>query len=165
MSIATVQRHLALSDSKGVALRFYFSQLCESLAASMIADPAVLSIAVDVDESLVDADKSVSLGLIVTELIINAVKHAFPEQKRGKIVVSYRSSGREWTLTVKDDGQGMPTGLPKAKAGLGTGIVEALANHLHARVEVSDAAPGTAVTVSSPGAATVEAETAAAQPV
>ena len=165
MSIATVQRHLALSDSKGVALRFYFSQLCESLAASMIADPAVLSIAVDVDESLVDADKSVSLGLIVTELIINAVKHAFPEQKRGKIVVSYRSSGREWTLTVKDDGQGMPTGLPKAKAGLGTGIVEALANHLHARVEVSDAGPGTAVTVSSPGAATVEAETAAAQPV
>jgi two-component sensor histidine kinase len=147
MSIAAVQRHLALSDSHDVALRAYFSQLCESLAASMISDPALLSILVDVDESHVDADKSVSLGLIVTELVINALKHAYPEHGRGKIVVGYRSGGSEWRLWVKDDGVGMSFNHPKAKAGLGSGIVDALAKQLQARVEVSDAAPGAAITI------------------
>jgi two-component sensor histidine kinase len=162
MSIAAVQQHLALSEARDVALRPYLSQLSESLAASMISDPAALSIAIEVDDSLVDADKSVSLGLIVTELVINALKHAFSDQRGGRIVVGYRSDGPKWTLSVKDNGVGMPVGHPRAKAGLGTGIVEALAKHLHAGVEVSNAAPGTAVTVSGAASAAMEAETAAA---
>lgn len=78
MSIAAVQRQLAASSLGDVPLRAYFTQLCESLGASMIQDPARLSIAVMVDDSMVKADVSVSLGLIVTELVINALKHAFP---------------------------------------------------------------------------------------
>jgi two-component sensor histidine kinase len=148
MSIAAVQQHLALSGSQDVALRSYLTQLCESLSASMISDPTVLSIVVDVDASVVDANKSVSLGLIVTELVINALKHAFPAHRHGKIVVCYRCSGPEWTLSVKDDGVGMPTDNPPAKAGLGTGIVEALAKHLQARIDVADSSPGTAITIS-----------------
>ena len=161
MSIAAVQRHLALSEARDVAVRPYFTQLCDSLAASMISDPAALSITVDVDESLVDADKSVSLGLIVTELVINALKHAFPDQRHGKIVVDYRSHGPTWTLSVKDNGVGIPTGHPGAKAGLGAGIIEALAKHLQAGVEVSDALPGVAITISGTTAA-MKAATAAA---
>ena len=93
MSIAAVQRHLAASTLGDVALRPYFLQLCESLAASMIHDPERLSIAVTVDDSVVDANASVSLGLIITELVINALKRAFVEPKQGKIVVDYRSDG------------------------------------------------------------------------
>jgi two-component sensor histidine kinase len=147
MSIAAVQRHLAASTLGDVALRPYFVQLCESLAASMIHDPDRLSIVVNVDDSVVDANASVSLGLIITELVINALKHAFPEQKHGKIVVDYRSEGRKWTLSVKDDGVGMPTGEHKAKPGLGTGIVEALARQLQGHIRVADASPGTAFTL------------------
>jgi two-component sensor histidine kinase len=158
MSIAATQRHLAVSSQRDVALRPYFTQLCESLAASMISDSSALSIAVEVDESVVDANKSVSLGLIVTELVINALKHAFPGQRRGRIVVGYRAAGREWALSVTDDGVGMPTGYPKAKAGLGTGIVEALAKHLHGRVEVLAAGPGTKVTIAAASAAAIAAE-------
>ena len=162
MSIAAVQQHLAQSEAKDVALRPYLTQLCESLAASMISDAAKLSITVEVDGSLVGADKSVSLGLIVTELVINALKHAFPMQSRGTIDVAYRSNGGEWTLSVRDDGVGMSTGPSAAKAGLGTGIVEALARHLHADVDVSTAGPGAAITISSSAAGAIEAETAAA---
>jgi two-component sensor histidine kinase len=147
MSIAAVQRHLAASTLGDVALRPYFVQLCESLAASMIHDPDRLSIVVNVDDSVVDANASVSLGLIITELVINALKHAFPEQKHGKIVVDYRSEGRKWRLSVKDDGVGMPTGEHKAKPGLGTGIVEALARQLQGHIRVADASPGTAFTL------------------
>jgi two-component sensor histidine kinase len=148
MSIAAVQRHLAVSSLGEVALRPYFVQLCESLAASMISDPHALSIDVTVDDSFVAANKSVSLGLIVTELVINALKHAFPRHARGKIVVDYRSNGPDWTLSVKDDGVGMPTGDQRAKAGLGTGIIEALATHLGSSIQVLASNPGVAVAIS-----------------
>ena len=134
-------------DFGDVALRPYFLELCESLAASMIHDPERLSIAVTVDDSVVDANASVSPGLIITELVINALKRAFVEPKQGKIVVDYRSDGRKWTLSVKDDGVGMPTGEHKAKPGLGTGIVGALARQLRGRIRVADASPGTAFTL------------------
>jgi two-component sensor histidine kinase len=101
MSIAAVQRHLAASSLNDVALRPYFVQLCESLAASMISDPDVLSIEVNADDSVVDANKSVSLGLIITELVINALKHAFPGHAGGRIIVDYRSDGPDWSLSVR----------------------------------------------------------------
>jgi two-component sensor histidine kinase len=147
MSIAAVQRHLASSSPGDVALAPYFAQLCESLGASMIHDSKQLSIAVTVDDSVVTANVSVSLGLIITELVINALKHAFPERRHGKIKIDYRSDGPDWTLSVVDDGIGMPTGADKAKPGLGTGIVEALARQMEGVIHVVDANPGTAVTL------------------
>jgi two-component sensor histidine kinase len=147
LSIAAVQRHLAMSSLGDVLLRPYFTQLCESLGASMIHDPKRLSIAVTVDESIVSANVSVSLGLIVTELVINALKHAFPDNRHGKISIDYRSDGANWRLSVNDDGVGMPTGADKAKPGLGTGIVEALAKQMLGVISVVDAKPGTTVNI------------------
>jgi two-component sensor histidine kinase len=151
MSIAAVQRHLAASTLGEVALRPYLMQLCESLGASMIHDPERFSIAVTVDGSVVTANESVSLGLIITELVINALKHAFLERKNGKILVDYSSDRRGWTLSVKDDGVGMPPG--RGKPGLGTGIVEALARQLDGRISVADASPGTVFTLVHEGVA------------
>jgi two-component sensor histidine kinase len=153
MSIAAVQRHLAASSLGEVSLGPYFIQLCESLGASMISDPERLSIVVTVDDSVVNANVSVSLGLIITELVINALKHAFPGHRRGKVIINFRSDGPKWRLSVQDDGIGMPTGSDKAKPGLGTGIVEALARQLGGNICVIDAKPGTAVTIDNDGVA------------
>jgi two-component system, sensor histidine kinase PdtaS len=147
MSIATMQRQLAASRIGDVVLREYFTDLCGSIGASMIRDHDQLSLEVKVDESMTKADVSVSLGLIVTELVINALKHAFPRHRKGKICVDYRSDGPAWTLTVRDTGIGMPKNPADAKPGLGTGIVEALARQLGATVEVSAAKPGTRVSI------------------
>jgi two-component sensor histidine kinase len=76
------------------------------------------------------------------------LKHAFPGHARGKIVVDYRSNGADWSLSVNDDGIGMPTGTRRAKAGLGTGIVEALTKHLGASIQVVASNPGVAVAIS-----------------
>jgi len=147
MSIAAVQQHLAASRLGEVEIRTYLVQLCKSLGASMIFDPKALSIEVIVDDSVTNADVSVSLGLVVTELVINSLKHAFPGHRAGKIVVQYKSEGRNWTLSVSDNGVGMPTEPYSGKPGLGTNIVEALAKRLEAEVEVSDASPGTFVSI------------------
>lgn len=147
MSIAALQKQLSTSNGGDVELRAYLTQLCLSLGASMIADPERLSIKVTVDDSAVAADVSVSLGLIVTELVINALKHAFPDDRTGLILIDYQSSGKDWTLIINDDGIGMPTGSDAPKAGLGTSIVEALVKNLNGEISLSDANPGTVVTI------------------
>ncbi|WP_291205091.1 sensor histidine kinase [Hyphomonas sp.] len=147
MSIAALQRQLSTTKSGPVDLRAYLTQLAQSLGASMIEDPDKLSISVNVDDSTVGPDVSVSLGLIVTELVINALKHAFPDQPSGVILIDYHAAGDDWTLSVTDNGIGMPEGKDAPKAGLGTGIVEALSKNLLGEIEVSNAGPGTAVTI------------------
>ena len=144
MSVAAVQRQLAVSKLGEVALGPYLTDLCSSLGASMIEDHDQLTLEVTADASTTPADVSVSLGLIVTELVINALKHAFPDGRRGKILVDYRSLGTAWALSVGDDGIGV---TQDAKAGLGTGIVEALARQLEADLSVTSAMPGTAVSI------------------
>ena len=157
MSIATLQRQLAATRPGDVELRPYFTQLCESLGASMIADHDRQTIEVHGDGSVVVADVSVSLGLIVTELVINALKHAFPGGRVGTIRVDYNSHGPNWTLSVGDDGVGMPEDSAAAIPGLGTSIVESLAKQLRAQVSVAGARPGTTVSVTHTQIAAVDA--------
>jgi two-component system, sensor histidine kinase PdtaS len=158
MSIATLQKQLAVSKVGEVGLRDYFKELCASIGASMIPDADVIALGVTVDNSHTSADTSVSLGLIVTELVINALKHAFPDGRRGRITVDYSSTGDVWALSIGDDGIGMNAAQQPSKAGLGTGIVEALARQLEATVVVSDTMPGTMVRVSNDGALDTQRE-------
>ena len=150
MSVAAMQQQLAASRLGDVELRAYFDQLCSSISASMIRDPDQLTLEVAADESVIAAERSVSLGLIVTELVINALKHAFPGHRQGRIIVAFHSDGPKWTLSVTDDGVGMPTDAARTKPGLGTSIVEALARQLDASVRVSNARPGAKVSIVHP---------------
>jgi two-component sensor histidine kinase len=145
MSVASLQHQLAASAVGNVELRPYFTALCESIGASMIRDHTKLSLSIDIDGSVTSADESVSLGLIVTELVINALKHAFPNDRRGAIKVGYHSQGPNWTLSVVDNGVGMPKDIANAKPGLGTSIVQALTVQLRGVIKVVDGNPGMAV--------------------
>jgi two-component sensor histidine kinase len=147
MSVAALQQQLSTSQVGDVALRAYLTQLCDSLGASMIQDHDQLKLTVDVDNSVVEANTSVSLGLLVTELVINSLKHAYPKGRKGVITVAYRREPGGWTLCVRDDGVGMPKDPAKAKPGLGTSIVQALAKQLRCGVEVVDNSPGTKVSI------------------
>jgi two-component sensor histidine kinase len=148
MSIAMLQKQLAVTQLKSVELRTYFADLCRSISASMIDDPQRLTLETSVDDTTTNSDVSVSMGLIVTELVINAIKHAFPDQTAGgKTTVSFEAKEGAWLLSVSDNGAGMPTGKNRGKPGLGTGIVEALSKQLDASVTMVDANPGTRVEV------------------
>ncbi|WP_240623223.1 sensor histidine kinase [Brevundimonas lutea] len=142
MSVAAVQRQLTKSTLGDVELRGYFADLCRSIGDSMIRDHNRLRLTASVDDSVANSGKAVSLGLIVTELVINALKHAFPKDREGQITVDYRAIGPGWVLTVCDDGVGMPRGAGSPKPGLGTGIITALATQLGAVIQIVDAKPG-----------------------
>lgn len=147
ISVAAIQNHLTPAQLGDVALLPYFTGLCRSIGASMIHDHDLVNINVTGDESITRAETSVSLGLIVTELVINALKHAFPEGSEGQITVDYRTTPNGWALTVSDNGVGMPADLEDAKAGLGTTIVKSLAEQLGADIELAEGDPGTRVMV------------------
>jgi two-component sensor histidine kinase len=148
MSVVALQHLLVASQLGEVDLRQYLLSVCRSISTSMIHNPSVLTIEVNVAQCFVKADVSLSLGLIVTELVINALKHAYPPGRGGRIVIGYIAVGESWTLTVGDDGVGMQAKSDQAKAGLGSSIVTALAAQLDAAIVVSAANPGTLVSIS-----------------
>jgi two-component sensor histidine kinase len=144
IAVAELERHLAVSSLENVELQGYLGKLCDSLRASMISPVDEITLQVTGDEAAVTPAVSISLGLIVTELVINALKHAF-QDRHGAIVVDYQSNNSNWTLSVADDGVGM--GAVGAHPGLGTTIVEALARQLGARVETTDEHPGSKISI------------------
>jgi two-component sensor histidine kinase len=150
ISIAAVQRHLHASGVGGpVEIAPYLSGLCEALAASMIDDDRPISLKVIGAAGRATSRQAESVGLIVTELVMNALKHAFPDSEaEGQITVEYDTSGTDWRLSVSDNGIGRPDGVfAQAKSGLGTGIVKALAQQLDAKLVTVSDLRGTTVSV------------------
>jgi two-component sensor histidine kinase len=147
MSVAELERQLTGSGDGQVDVGVYFTNLCASIEASMISDHDQISLVVTGAGGAIQARTSVSLGLIVTELVINALKHAFPQDRHGRITVEFALHGPNWILSVADNGVGMPTDPALIRTGLGTSIVQALAGQLMAAVEIAPAYPGTRVTV------------------
>ena len=149
MSVATVQQQLHASGlNERIEIGPYLSKLCDSLAASMVGERRPLSIKVQATSGRAVSSEAVSLGLIVTELVINALKHGFQGGEEGEILVSYDAQDSGWCLAVSDNGSGAQEQSGEApRTGLGTSIVEALAHQLNATVEKTTGPGGTTVTI------------------
>lgn len=151
LAVAAVQKHLhASTGAEAIELKSYLVQLCESLAGAMIAEgDHRIRMSIQVSGGRASSADAVSLGLIITELVINALKYAFPIEKPGNVIrVTYDSAGPGWTLTVSDNGVGKDLlSAAAVKGGLGTSIVNALATQLDARVATESEATGTSVSI------------------
>ncbi|WP_293907247.1 sensor histidine kinase [Phenylobacterium sp.] len=151
MSVAAVQSHLYASDGiDQIEVGAYLFKLCSSLATSMIGEDQPIKLKVVADNGKLGSAQAVSIGLIVTELVINALKYAFPVPKpRSEVLVTYESDGADWKLVVSDNGVGkqVVTTAKEAKGGLGTVIVTSLVKQLDARMELVSSPAGLAVTV------------------
>jgi two-component sensor histidine kinase len=150
MSVAAVQKQLHASEATGpIELVPYLSRLCETLATSMIGDTRAISLKVVGEGGIATSRQAESVGLIVTELVMNALKHAFvPDKAGGRITVAYDFAGTNWKLSVSDNGIGKKDGVfAQPKNGLGKGIVKALAQQLGAQVETLIGPAGTTVSI------------------
>jgi two-component sensor histidine kinase len=150
MSVASVQQHLqASAKGEHVEVGSYLSNLCEALAASMIEDNRPISLNVVAGDGTATSSQAVSLGLIVTELLINALKYAFPDAaKDGHVIVGYEAHGSDWRLSVSDNGAGMPPQRSDhVNSGLGTSLIKALAQQLNSQMEIATGPNGTTVSV------------------
>jgi PAS domain S-box-containing protein len=150
LSVAAIQQQLQTSKSGAmIELAPYLSRLCQTLTASMIGDSRPIALKVDVQGGTASSSQAVSIGIIVTELVINAIKHAFPGHRTdSSVVVAYDPAAPNWRLSVSDNGIGKPEGaLDQTIPGLGTTIIEALAKQLDARIEIVTNAHGRTVSI------------------
>ena len=153
MSVAAVQQQLLASSHGGrIEVGPYLARLCEALAASMTDDSRPVSLQVEADAGTASSTDAGSIGYLVTELVINAFKHAFVGDRAaaGQLVVAYEAADTGWRLAVSDNGIGTPQAhLASARtmSGLGTIIVEALAKQLGARVDTVTNSQGTTVSI------------------
>jgi two-component sensor histidine kinase len=150
ISIATVQQQLNASGIIGpIEMLPYLTRLGDALASSMIGDDRPVTLKVVGTAGSLSSRQAESLGLITTELVMNALKHAFPsEDMKGRINIAYDVDGTNWKLSVADNGIGKPDGVfAQPKTGLGTGIINALAHELNAKVETLSGSDGTIVSI------------------
>jgi two-component sensor histidine kinase len=122
---------IAKAPSGGVYIDAYVGDLVEYLRAGYSSESRQVAIVVEVQHVLVDAKTSISIGLIINELVTNAIKYAFPEGRFGTVRVRYSRDSGEDTLMIQDDGIGMKV----EPGGLGTLVVSTLAKQLGGDVE------------------------------
>jgi two-component sensor histidine kinase len=135
-AIARLHEHLYQSMHAGVVeLAPYLDKVLEGFRSVYPADYAL----VGPPDLVLDVDRAVHVGLIVNELVTNAVKHAFPTGTTGKVILSLRATADQVEIAVRDTGPGLPPGfaLEQAKS-LGLRIVHILTCRLNATVKVEN---------------------------
>ncbi len=137
-SMALVHEQLYQNDNlREVDLAKHASVLLSSLFTSYGVDPARISGSVNVDPLPVGVDRAIPAGLILNELISNALKHGFRDGRSGSIRVEGGRSNGKVTLAVRDDGIGIPEGVePRRSGSLGLEIVRILTKQLNGVFEL-----------------------------
>jgi two-component sensor histidine kinase len=142
-AIASVHKRLYSSgDARFVDFDEYLSSLLNNVETAMRDEGHGASLRYDLDALKLKPDISVNLGVIVTELVTNAFKYAYPNSSGEVRVRLRRLSASQAELVVEDDGIGRGAGAPPKGTGLGTRIVNAMARTIGADVEYVVRHPG-----------------------
>ncbi|MEW5727929.1 MAG: histidine kinase dimerization/phosphoacceptor domain -containing protein, partial [Pseudomonadota bacterium] len=133
-------------DFGAIRCREYLERLCGLL----VGEQPGVTLTVDGDDAVLDIDRAVPFAMAVNEIVSNALKHGFAGGRGGCLAVRLRHRGGELTVTVADNGAGLPAGFEPGKTtSLGTRLLLGLADQLGGRVEFENAA-GTTVRLTFP---------------
>jgi two-component sensor histidine kinase len=164
-SIARVDHLLhAPENGQTIDAHDYLNDLAEDISGSLVGfKPITISCAAQ--PYPLSREVAETLGITVNELVTNAIKYAFPEDRPGRIRVGFRAEGGDLVLTVDDDGRGVPQ---DATGGTGWKLIASLVRWCDGAMAWEDAHPGCRVIVRIPEKAAVrhrpETETEAPKP-
>ncbi|MGQ0569419.1 MAG: GAF domain-containing protein [Armatimonadota bacterium] len=128
LSIAAVHEILSVEGFRLINVRDLLERVTRTVGQTMARPMLRVDLAVEGDEFYMPSQQATSVALAVTELVQNALEHAFPDRATGCIRVLLAQTEREWIVEVFDDGVGLPAGAdPMATDNLGLKIVQTLA--------------------------------------
>src|ERR1700723_472219 len=156
-AVAQVHRRLYTShDLKSVLLNQYLDALLEDLRRSAEGN-RMSRLTLKSEPIEIDPDRAVAIGIIVNELVMNAVKYAYPDGA-GPIHIDLTARGRELELCIADNGVGLNAKTDPRSTGMGQRIVTAMAAKLAASVERDPAHSGTRIVLRFPLAGQTKAK-------
>lgn len=130
-------------DLKNIDFANYLRNLTQNLFYSYIGSSQSIKLNLNIEETQLDIDTAVPLGLMVNELITNCIKYAFPDGNRGEINLEFYSENEEYVLGISDNGVGIPDDYDLYNSDtLGLQIVTRLANQIKGELEI-DTSNGT----------------------
>jgi len=157
-AVAQVHRRLYTShDLKSVLLNQYLDALLEDLRRSAEGN-RMSRLTLKADPIEIDPDRAVAIGIIVNELVMNAVKYAYPDSA-GPIHVDLIGRGTDLELSIADNGVGLTARTDPRSTGMGQRIVTAMASKLEATVERDPTHNGTRIVLCFPRAGNSPAKT------
>jgi len=131
-------------DLSKINLSSYLHSLGTQLISSHGEIARKVTLHMEFDPILTDINIAIPLGLVVNELVSNAVRHAFPGEMEGNVTLRGQMSGKEITLSVADDGIGFPEGFDlRDSRTLGLHLVQTLVRQLDGRIERASVERGT----------------------
>ncbi|MCM2439532.1 response regulator [Agrobacterium vitis] len=144
-AIAGMHRSLYTSDDVSrVDMDIYIANLVREIGGSLANPDKPITLTVDAEPISLTADRAVSIGMIVTELVTNAIKYAYPDRKDGEIRVRLcHAQPGHALLTVEDDGIGISPGAAPKGTGLGSRIIKSMAATLGEGLAYQEIAAGT----------------------
>lgn len=148
LGVARLHEQLqSAEDDAGVEMSAFLARLCGDLSLSFGLEPGRLR--VDCEAMVAPCGLAVTLSMIVSELVTNAVKHAGGEAGV-IIVVKLRRGGGLWRLTVADDGPGLGGRSPAAGPGVGLGLIQLLVTKLKGSMSFDETPRGASISVAFP---------------
>jgi len=125
------------SDLSRVEFSQYIRNLAIHLFHSYQVDSSRVRLAMDAEEVFLNINTAIPCGLIVNELISNALKHAFPNGRNGEVAIElHQIEGDRYRIRVRDNGVGFPEGLDFQQTGtLGMQIISTLVNQIDGRLD------------------------------
>jgi hypothetical protein len=148
-AMALLHEQLYRSDDLAhVPLASYVQKLIPQLVHSYVADTARIRLLVDVDDVGVTLETAMPCGLMLNELVSNALKHGFPQGRTGEVSIKLRAEdGGRFVLRVSDTGVGLPPHFDIHHAAtMGMQLVHTLVEQLHGTLHVEDG-PGTTIEI------------------
>ena len=150
-SIARAHRHLYRGGGASVGnvdMAAYLHELCVALSDALFLR-STITLDCQSDHAAIPRDRAVSIGLVINELVTNAVKHAFADRDEGHIKVRFEAAEPGWKLTVSDNGAGIPAATkPRGReGGLGRRLIDAFARQAQGTITTESSPAGTTVTV------------------
>lgn len=138
-SIAMIHEKLYQNDDlSDIKFDEYIKDLIQLISNSRTSPGKKIDVIYDTEELSINVNQAIPCGLIVNEIVNNALEHAFKEKDQGTIKITFKKISEEYLLEISDNGTGFPDDISSVSESLGLSLIRTLASQLKANIRLKN---------------------------